>query len=111
MKRKWLPLLAWLLVSGCAASGGPYGQYKLRPMESLPPVELGKTTQQEVRAQLGAPDNISRMAFKDLTWWEYQVVDRVQVDHIYSIYFSPDGIARETGMIRHLKYDNPGGYN
>ena len=108
MKRKLLPILASLLVAGCAASGGPY---TVRPMESLPPVELGKTTQQDVLAQLGAPFNISKMPFKNLTWWEYLVVDRVQVDHIYSIYFSPDGIARETGMIRHPKYDTPGGYN
>ena len=100
-------LLLAALLGGCASAGGPEAP---RSLQSLPSIEIGKTTMNDLRARLGPPASTGRMPFKELTWWEYPVTDAMQVDHLYSVYFSPDGIARQTGMVRHPKYDTPGGY-
>jgi hypothetical protein len=54
---------------------------------------------------------VASTVFKHQVYWEYLLTDAMQVDHFYSVHFAPDGVVRETGMIRHPKYDFPSGYN
>jgi len=108
MKKTSLIALIAALVSGCATFEGHRGPLAMQDFAWIAP---GKTTMKEVRERLGAPAHIASMTFKQQVYWEYLLTDAMQVDHFYSVHFAPDGVVRETGMIRHPKYDFPGGYN
>ena len=105
MKSLFAMGLAAVLVAGCAT----YGTVP-RTVESLPKLQLGVSTIKEVRDALGTPISTGRMPFKEWSWLEYLVTDPMQVDHLFSVYFTSDGVVRETGMVRHPKYDIPGSY-
>jgi hypothetical protein len=107
MKNALLALAA-VLVAGCATPEGHRGPLAIQDITWIAP---GKTTMKEVRERLGAPAHLASMAFKQQAYWEYLLTDAMQVDHFFSVHFAPDGVVRETGMIRHPKYDFPGGYN
>jgi hypothetical protein len=107
MKNALLAIAA-ALVAGCATTEGHRAALALQDITWIAP---GKTTMKEVRERLGAPAHTASMAFKQQTYWEYLLTDAMQVDHFFSVHFAPDGVVRETGMIRHPKYDFPGGYN
>src|SRR5687768_5521994 len=108
MKKTVLAAICAVLVAGCAIAEGRRGPLA---MQDFAWITLGKTTMKEVRERLGAPSHTASMAFKQQVYWEYLITDTMQVDHFYSVHFAPDGVVRETGMIRHPKYDHPGGYN
>ena len=106
--KKALPILfCAVLASGCATPERHRGALAMQDITWIAP---GKTTMKEVRERLGAPAHIARMPFKQQTYWEYLLTDAMQVDHFYSVHFAADGVVRETGMIRHPKYDTPGSY-
>ena len=107
MKNTLLALAA-VLVAGCAT---PEGHSHALAMQDITWIAPGKTTMKEVRERLGAPAHVATTVFKHQVYWEYLLTDAMQVDHFYSVHFAPDGVVRETGMIRHPKYDHPGGYN
>lgn len=107
MKRPLLALAA-ALVAGCASPEVQRGALATQDFAWIAP---GKTTMKEVRERLGAPAHVASMRFKQQVYWEYLLTDAMQVDHFYSVHFAPDGVVRETGMIRHPKYDHPGGFN
>ena len=100
--------LAVTLAAGCATPEGHRGPLAMQDITWIAP---GKTTMSEVRERLGAPAHVASVTFKQQVYWEYLLTDAMQVDHFYSVHFAPDGVVRETGMIRHPKYDFPGGYN
>jgi hypothetical protein len=108
MKRTRVVALCAILAAGCAT---PEGYRAPLAMQDITWIAPGTTTMKEVRERLGAPAHVSGMPFKQLAYWEYLLTDAMQVDHFYSVHFAPDGVVRETGMIRHPKYDFPGGYN
>jgi hypothetical protein len=103
-----LIVLAAALVAGCATPEGHRGTLGMQDFAWIAP---GKTTMKEVRDRLGAPAHVASTTFKKQVYWEYLLTDAMQVDHFYSVHFAPDGVVRETGMIRHPKYDHPGGFN
>ena len=108
MKKALLVAFCAALAAGCATPGGHRGALAMQDIAWIAP---GKTTMKEVRERLGTPAHAARMTFKQQVYWEYLLTDAMQVDHFYSVHFAPDGVVRETGMIRHPKYDHPGGYN
>jgi len=108
MKNTLLALAA-MLVAGCATTTGGYRAPLT--MQDITWIAPGTTTMKEVRDRLGAPAHVASTVFKRQPYWEYLLTDAMQVDHFFSVHFAPDGVVRETGMIRHPKYDFPGGYN
>ena len=100
--------LAAVLVAGCATPERHRGPLAMQDITWIVP---GKTTMTEVRERFGAPAHMASTVFKQQPYWEYLLTDAMQVDHFFSVHFAPDGVVRETGMIRHPKYDFPGGYN
>ena len=108
MTKTGLVTFCMVLVAGCATPEGHRGRLAMQDIAWIAP---GKTTMREVRERLGAPAHMASMTFKQQVYWEYLLTDAMQVDHFYSVHFAPDGVVRETGMIRHPKYDHPGGYN
>ena len=103
-----LAAICAMLVTGCATTAGYRGPLAMQDFAWIAP---GKTTMTEVRERMGAPAHTASMAFKQQTYWEYLITDAAQIDHFYSVHVAPDGVVRETGMVRHPKYDHPGGYN
>lgn len=108
MRKTLLVAFCAALAAGCATPEGHRGALAMQDIGWIAP---GKTTMKEVRERLGAPAHVASTTFKKLVYWEYLLTDAMQVDHFYSVHFAPDGVVRETGMIRHPKYDHPGGYN
>ena len=103
-----LAAIGAVLAMGCALPEGHRGSLSMQDFAWISP---GSTTMKEVRDRMGAPAHIARMTFRQQTYWEYLITDTMQIDHFYSVHFAPDGVVRETGMVRHPKYDHPGGYN
>ena len=108
MTTRFLLLSVAVLAAGCAT---PEGHRAALAMQDFAWIAPGKSTMKEVRERLGAPAHVASVTFKKQVYWEYLLTDAMQVDHFYSVHFAPDGVVRESGMIRHPKYDNPGGYN
>ena len=83
-------LLAALVASGCAAVAASNEPW--RSDTFFQRVEIGMTTE-EVRRQLGPPDESMPFPLSGSTSWDYRYTDTFGYLALYSITFGPDGRA------------------
>jgi hypothetical protein len=77
-------------------------------VENFQKLQAGATTQKEVRALLGPPWQVSRMARQQRDVWGYSVYDNRGFEFYLYVQFSGDGVVREVLLLRDT-YFEPGG--
>ena len=74
-------------------------------MDNLARLVPGTTTRAEVRALLGPPWVVSRLARQQREVWSYRMDNGLFVEHDLYVQFSADGVVREAILLKDMKND------